>query len=194
MRTFLRAAILAATLSLLLGGGALAKGEAFSATVGPIDGVSAGTPTQVSVQITIDGRRIDTAVPAYLDFSAPKGGVVLDFPLVYDRSAGAYVAEVTLPQEGNWLVAALLRGDVASIEPFGRIDGTRMVSVSPAATAAPPAATPATPAATSPLEPLLAGAAGASAAWMLGIGAFVIRRRRGAAAAQPPSISEQLTA
>jgi len=186
MRVLLRAAVSAAALSVLLTGVTFAKGEEFTAAIGPIDEITPGTPTQVMVQLTVDGQKITRAdIPAYLDFSEPVSRDRLEFPLRWDRAAGTYVAIVTLPHEGRWLVEGLMRYDTASVVAFGQNDGTRVITVR-AATA------PAAP--QDPVVLLLAGAAGTSAAWLLGIGAFVLRRRRATATPSTAQVGEQVPA
>ncbi len=175
MRVLLRAAVGTAALSLLVAASGLAKGEDVNVTIGPIDDMGAGTPTPVTAQVTVSGQATTDPVGAYLSFFEPISGDQLEFSLNYDRAAGAYVALVTLPHEGRWLVDAGTRHGTGSAIPYGGSDGTHVVTVR----AAPPAA-PAFPSA-----PFLAGAAVASAAWLLGIGASMLRRRRRVATTGP---------
>lgn len=189
MRALFRATMVAVALGMLLSADAMAKGEAFGAAIGPIDGITPGTPADVPVQVTVDGQPMTRGdAPLFLTFNDAVSRDRLEFPLRYDPSKSTFVAAVTLPHEGRWSVNVLLRFDALSAEQIGNITGTRTVTV-PAASAS-PASAPATP----PAIPVLAGAAIASAAWIAGIGAFVLRRRREAALAARPSMREQLPA
>jgi hypothetical protein len=174
---------------MLLSADVMAKGEAFGATIGPVDGITPGTPAEVPVQVTVGGQPMTRGdAPLYLTFNDAVSRDRLEFPLRYDPSKSTFVAAVTLPHEGRWSINVLLRFDALNAEQVGNITGTRTVTV-PAASA-PAADAPAA----SPAVPLLAGAALASAAWVAGIGAFVLRRRREAALASRPSVGEQLPA
>ena len=187
MPTFLRAAAGAAALSLILVGSTLGKGEAFSAAIGPIDNVTPGTPTQVSVQVTVDGNPVSRSreMPIYLSFTDPTSGDIVEFPVGWDSSRSTYLVTVTLPHAGRWSVNALLRIDALRAEQIGNVTGTRSVTV---------AAADGSAASASPIGTALAGAVAASAAWALAIGAYALRRRRPAAVAPNPSMSEHLPA
>lgn len=191
MRVLLRAAAGAVALSMLLSGLTLAKGEEFTAAIGPIDPATPGTPMRVSVQLAVDGRPFSGSdLHAYISFTevTDSPAMRLEFPLLYDTSTGSYVATVTLPHAGRWQIDVGTRyGD--STVPFGRIDGPRNVIVPAAPAAPPPTAQPSVD-----VGSLLAGAAAASALWLLGIGAFVLRRRRGAGLAGPAPMRKQITA
>jgi hypothetical protein len=186
MRTVLRAAIGAAAISLVLAGSALAKGESFGAAIGPIDNVTPGTPTQVSVQVTMQGGPVSRGaeMPIYLSFTDPVSLDIVEFPARWDATRSTYVATVTLPHAGRWSVNALLRFDTLNAEQIGNVTGTRSVTVAAAPEASPP----------SPIVPALAGAGAASAAWALAIGAYVMRRRRPGTVVANPSMSEQAPA
>ena len=146
-----------------------------------------GTPTRVSVELTVDGQKVTRAdLPAYLDFFEPVSRDRLEFPLRWDPVSGTHVAVVTLPHQGRWLVEGLMRYDTSSVVAFGRNDGRRIVTVQ----AATPPAEPAVPIAP---PGLLMGAAGASAGWLLGIAALVFRRRP-AAGPEAGTVGEQLPA
>jgi hypothetical protein len=187
MRAVFRATLVAVAVGMLLTANVLAKGEngieSVNVTIGPIDDMSAGTPTRVTAQVTESAQITSGLVGAYLSFYEPVSRDQLEFSLNYDQAAGAYVALVTLPHEGRWLIDAGTRYGTGSTVPYGGSDGTHIVTVRPAA---PPAA-PAFPAA-----PFLAGAAAASLAWLLGFGTASLRRRRTAAAAIPASVSRQV--
>jgi hypothetical protein len=188
MRAVFRATLVAVALGMLLTADVMAKGEALGATIGPIEGITPGTPAEVPVQVTVDGQPMSRAdFPLYLTFNDAVSRDRLEFPLRYDASKSTFVAAVTLPHEGRWSVNVLLRFDALNAEQIGNITGPRTVNVS--AASAPAADAPASPA-----PPVLAGAALASAAWIAGIGAFVLRRRREAALAARPSMGEQLPA
>jgi hypothetical protein len=189
MRAVFRATLVAVALGMLLSADVMAKGEAFGATIGPIDGITPGTPAEVPVQVTVGGQPMTRGdAPLYLTFNDAVSRDRLEFPLRYDASKSTFVAAVTLPHEGRWSVNVLLRFDAISAEQIGNITGTRMVTVPAAATSA--GAQPATP----PALPMLGGAALASAAWIAGIAAFALRRRREAALAARPSVGKQLPA
>jgi hypothetical protein len=189
MRAVFRATLVAVALGMLLSADVMAKGETFGAAIGPIDGIAPGTPAEVPVQVTVDGQPMTRAdFPLYLTFNDAVSRDRLEFPLRDDASKSTFSAAMTLPPEGRWSDNVLLRFDALNAEQIGNITGTRTVTV-PAA-AAPAADAPAT----SPAMPVLAGAALASAAWIAGIGAFVLRRRREAALAARPSMGGQLPA
>jgi hypothetical protein len=186
MRSFLGAAIGAAAISLLFAGATLAKGEAFGAAIGPIDDVTPGAPTQVLVQLTMDGSPVSRTreMPIYLSFTDPVSLDIVEFPVRWDTSRSTYVATVTLPHAGQWSVNALLRFDTLNAEQIGNVTGTRSLTVA----AAPQASVP------SPILAALAGAGAVSVAWALALGVYVVRRRRPAAVAPNPSMSEQASA
>lgn len=189
MRAIFRATMVAVALGMLLSADVMAKGETFGAAIGPIDGITPGTPVEVPVQVTVNGDPMTRGdAPLYLTFNDAVSRDRLEFPLRYDASKSTFVAAVTLPHEGRWSVNVLLRFDALNAEQLGNITGTRTVTL--LAASAPAAAAPAT----SPAVPALAGAALASAAWIAGIGAFLLRRRREAALAARPSMGEQLPA
>lgn len=189
MRAVFRATMVALALGMLLSADVMAKGETFGAAIGPIDGITPGTPAVVPVQVTVNGEPMTRGdAPLYLTFNDALSRDRLEFPIRYDASSSRFVAAVTLPHEGRWSVNVLLRFDALNAEQIRNITGTRTVTV--AAAAAPAADAPAT----SPAVPVLAGAALASAAWIAGFGAFVLRRRRAAALAARPSMGEQLPA
>jgi hypothetical protein len=186
MRVLLRATIVAMALGVLLVTDVMAKGEQVSAVIGPITDVDAGTPTQVTATISMDGKAVTNAsFPAALDFYEPVTRMAIDFPLRYDRSAGAWTATVTLPYKGRWLVEAVLRSGGGFAESFGSSTGTRVVTVN---------AAPATPAPAPLAIPLAIGALGASATWLLGLASVALRRRRQSMAAVNPPAGEQLPA
>jgi hypothetical protein len=189
MRAIFRATIVAVALGMLLSANVMAKGETFGAAIGPIDGITPGTPAEVPVQVTVNGEPMNRGdAPLYLTFNDALSRDRLEFPLRYDASGSGFVAAVTLPHEGRWSVNVLLRFDALNAEQIGNISGTRTVTV-PAASV--PIGDTTT---TSPAVPLLAGVALASAAWIAGIGVLVLRRRREAALAARPSMGEQLPA
>lgn len=183
MPTFLRAASAALAMTLLLAGSSLAKGEEATVTIGPIDDMHAGTPAQVTAQVAVAGRPTDGEVGAYLSFYEPVSKDQLEFALNYDDTLGAYVTMVTLPHEGRWLIDAGTRYGTGADVPYGTSDGTHVVTVGPAIAPAPEPL---------PFGPALFGAAAASAAWLLSIGAYALRRRRLGVAI--PSVSERLPA
>lgn len=186
MRAILRATATAMALGLVLATGVMAKGEQAAAVIGPIDDIDAGTPTQVTATISVDGRAMtDASFPAALDFYEPVTRLAIDFPLRFDRAAGAWTATVTLPYKGRWLVEAVMRSGGGFAETFGSSTGTRVVTVNAPA----PVAAPETP-----LAPALFGAAAASAAWLLAVGAWAVRRRRSGALTTGRSVGEQLPA
>ena len=188
IRATLGATALALIMATLLAGTVMAKGEQASAVIGPIDDIDAGTPTQVTATLSMNGQAITNAsFPAMLDFYEPVTRVAIDFPLRYDRTAGVWSATVTLPTKGRWLVEAVMRQGGGYAESFGSTTGTRVVTVN-----AVPAA-PAPPASPSPLGTAALGALAASAAWLLAVGAYVLRRRRSASVA-PGSVGERLPA
>jgi hypothetical protein len=188
MRAVLRATLVAVALGMLLTGDVMAKGESGSenvnVTIGSIDEMSAGTPTRVTAEVTESAQLTSGLVGAYLSFYEPVSRDQLEFSLNYDQAAGAYVALVTLPHEGRWLVDAGTRYGTGTGVPYGGSDGTHVVTVR----AAPPPAAPALP-----VTPFLAGAAAASFAWLLGIGTAFLRRRRTVGAAIPASASQQVS-
>ena len=189
MRTIFRATVVAVALGMLLSADVMAKGEAFGAAIGPIDGITPGTPVEVPVQVTRNGEpmtRGDT--PLYLAFNDVVSRDRLEFPLRYDASKSTFIAAVMLPHEGRWSVNVLLRFDALNAEQIGNLTGTRTVTVAAAAAPGPAPSAPET----SPAVPLLIGAALASAGWITGIGAMLMRRRREAALATRPSIGEKL--
>jgi hypothetical protein len=146
------------------------EGEEISAVIGPIDDLQAGTPTAVPVELTENGHPVTRSdTPAYLSFFEPVSRDVVDFPLRYDRAAGTHVAQITLPHEGRWLVEGVMRWDATTVVAFGRSSGTRIVTVGPAAASNPEA---------TPIGPAVLGAAAASAAWLLGLASYALRRRR----------------
>jgi len=186
MRVLLRATAVALALGALLAADVMAKGEQASAVIGPIADVDAGTPTQVTATLTMDGKTVtEASFPAALDFYEPVTRMAIDFPLRYDRAAGTWTATVTLPYKGRWLVEAVLRSGGGFAESFGSTTGTRVVTVN----ATPPLSPPA-----SPVMPLAIGAAGASVAWLLGLTAFALRRRRRSTQAPGAQVGEQLPA
>lgn len=190
MRALLGATAVALALGVFVVADVMAKGEDaqdaqnVNITIGPIEDIDAGTPTIVTAQVTASGQPTTELVGTYLTFYEPVSRDQLEFSLNYDASAGAYVALVTLPHEGRWLIDAGTRLGTGSDVPYGMSDGTHVVSVRPA----PPPAEPAFPA-----LPFLAGAAVASAAWVVGIGFYGLRRRAAAKAA-PASIGGRVPA
>lgn len=196
MRTLIRAAAAAMALSLLLSGAVLAKGERFTAVIGPIDPTDPGTPMQVPVQLMVDGKAIEGNGPGfYLVFSEVTEGATIriEAPLVYDPATKGYIATVALPHAGRWQIDGGI-GNLGGGEPFGRIDGTRNVIV-PEGPAA-PVASPESPAARPLLDvlSLLVGAVTASALWLLGIGGLLLRRRRAATEAAPATLGRRVAA
>jgi hypothetical protein len=193
MRATLRVAVatlsIALSLVLVLATDVLAKGEQASAVIGPIGDIAAGTPTKVTATLAMNGQAITSSgFNAMLDFYDPVTDVAMDFPLRYDGTTEKWVATVTLPYKGRWLVGALMRqGSAGWSEPFGTTNGTRAVTVNPAPTA------PVTAEASSPLSTVALGAAAASAAWLLGIALYALRRRRNASQA-PQSVGERVPA
>jgi hypothetical protein len=194
MRALLSATAIALALGVFVAADVMAKGEivggTMNVTIGPIDEVSAGTPTMVTAQVTESGQQISEAVGAYLTFYEPVSKDEVEFSLNYDRAAGAYVALVTLPHPGRWLVDAGTRFGTGSDIPYGGSDGTHVVTV---LAAAPPAAAP-VPTAPSPMAPFLAGAAVASVAWLAGLQLSGLRRRRRTAIPAAASIGGRLSA
>jgi hypothetical protein len=191
MRSITRATLMALGVSLSLATAVMAKGEQASAVIGPIADMDAGTPTEVTASLSMAGQPItDPSFAAVLEFYDPATNVVMDFPLRY-RANGTWVATVTLPSEGRWIVGAVMRhANDGYAEPFGTTNGTRGVTVNPAATA--PTA-PAVQETSSPLGAASLGAAAASAVWLLGLGVYLLRRRRLASVAQR-SVGERLPA
>jgi hypothetical protein len=189
MRAILSAAALSLVLVVLLAAEVMAKGEQAAAVIGPIDDIDAGTPTQVTATLSLDGRAItDGSFPAMLDFYEPVTRVAMDFPLRYDRATKLWSATVTLPTKGRWLVEVVMRQGTGFSESFGSTTGTRVVTVNPAPVA-PPAPVP-----PSPLAIAALGAAVASAAWLLAVGGYAVRRRRVASVAAQPSVGERIPA
>jgi hypothetical protein len=187
MRALFRATVVAVALGMLLSADVMAKGEEMNATnvtIGPIDDMSAGTPTRVTAEVTESAQITSGLVGAYLSFYEPVSKDQLEFSLNYDQAAGTYVAIVTLPHEGRWLIDAGTRYGTGSDVPYGSSDGTHVVTVRPA----PPPTAPAVP-----VAPFLAGAAAASLAWVLGIGTAFLRRRRSVGAAIPASASQRVS-
>jgi hypothetical protein len=186
MRALVRATVVAVALGMLLTADVMAKGENGSEivniTIGPIDDMSAGTPTRVTAQVTESAQITSGLVGAYLSFYEPVSKDQLEFSLNYEQAAGAYVALVTLPHEGRWLIDAGTRYGTGAGVPYGGSDGTHVVTVR----AAPPPTAPALP-----VAPFLAGVAAASLAWLLGIGTAFLRRRRTVAAAIPASAGQR---
>lgn len=180
------AMITALAFSLLLAAPTAAKGEEFSAVIGPIDDGQAGTPSTVTVQVTLDGRTVTASdLPAYLSFFEPVSHDVVDVPLRYDATVGAYVAEVNLPHAGRWSVVGVLRWDATHLVAFGRTDGTRSVTVAAAPVAGPIASAGET--AAPAVGSALIGATAASAAWLIGLAAYALRRRPGRYGVSMPS-------
>jgi hypothetical protein len=189
MRATVRAIVLALFLTLPLAAGVMAKGEQASAVIGPIGDIDAGTPTKVIATLAMNGQPITSSgFNAMLDFYDPVTDVAMDFPLRYDGASEKWVATVTLPYKGRWLVGALMRqGSAGWSEPFGTTNGTRAVTVNPAPTA------PVTAEASSQLGTAALGATAASAAWLLAIAGYALRRRRNASQT-PRSVGERVPA
>jgi hypothetical protein len=182
MRMLVRATAVALALGVFLVADVMAKGESVNVTIGPIDDLSAGTPTGVTAQVTESGQPTTDVIGAYLSFYEPVSKHQLEFSLNYDATAGAYVALVTLPHEGRWLVDAGTRFGTGADVPYAGSDGTHVVTVGPAL---PSVAAPL------PAAPFLAGAALASVAWLLGL--QLLRRRR-TAGPLPASMGEHVPA
>jgi hypothetical protein len=185
MRALLSATAIALALGVFLAADVMAKGEIVggnvgnvNVTIGPIDELSAGTPTTVTAQITQSGQQTTEGVGAYLTFYEPVSKDQLEFSLNYDHAAGAYVTLVTLPHAGRWLVDAGTRFDTGSDVPYGGSDGTHVVTVVAAAPPPAPLPEPTAPAPPFLVAAFLAGVAAVAVAWLLGLQLSSLRRRR----------------